>query len=92
MKKLFLKKGEIMKKRFWIFLVLSLASVFASFQISLADDCGRCITIVRGANQFSPQILKEVASCLEGKSMDCKGAVSKEIFEKFRIIVDFFRF
>ncbi len=75
-------------KRFFVFVGVMFFVAISSQ--SFSDNCERCLDIVRNNNQFSPQLVQELFGCVQGQEGECKANVSKMVFEKFRVIIDFF--
>jgi len=69
-----------------VLVVLGLVMAMAS-DISLAG-CDQCLAVVRGSSQWSEQMTTRAMQCASSFGSACVAAVSKEIFEKFRVIVD----
>jgi len=73
----------------------SIAAMVLGFAIIAAPnlgiaDCDQCLAIVRNAGEASKPMVDRLMQCAQKQSRECQVAVSKALFQKFRIIVDFF--
>jgi hypothetical protein len=75
-------------KKFIVSMGLGLAVIVAP-NLSAAD-CDQCLAVIANASQASKPMTDRLVRCAENQSRECQVAVSKALFEKFKIIVDFF--
>jgi len=56
-----------------------------------ADDCDRCLDLINNSETFTPDLRNRLGRCTENLGSNCQFKVSKAVYDKFRVIIDFFQ-